>query len=245
MIDAVIDRIQTLDPDREFRALAAHVTVTSPIALELLAYDNLTSPAHEARRMAAVQLRVVSEFASKLRWLEAVCMDPGVELGVRVGLTSVLRSLTDDTDLLPVLDSEAAVLLEPALLFHVLMSNLRPWMPPLILALEPDSVLELLALGIPDYLHPLLHRRFEAIWDQFHQLIQVPNAQLAELGEAPRLDGARLRRMLDAPRFGVCPSPPPPSWHTPSWVSPWLDGVPASNDAPAVDPAEYASELTG
>lgn len=236
MIDEVIDKIRMLDPDHEFRALTAHVAVTSPIALELLAHEHLTSVGHEARRVAAVQLRVVRDFASKLRWLERVCLDEGVEPGVRVGLAGVLHQLSADQ--LPAIDSEAAVLLEPALLFHVLLSRLRPWLPPMILALEPDPVLELLQLGIPDYLHPILHQRFEDLWQLFHRLREhpptTPGPGIISDEQLSRLAASRSPNDWRAPSA--------PAWTTPSWISPWLSEGASS---PARLPYLSPSELTG
>jgi hypothetical protein len=222
MIEAVIDRIQRLDRDAEIRALREHVTVTSPIALELLAYEHLSSPAHEAQRIAAIQLRVVLELGPRLEWLERACVDPGLAPGIRVALAGVLCDLCTDADLLPVIHSEAAVLLEPALLFHELIASLRPYLPPMVIALEPDPVLDLVRLGIPDYLHPLLRARFETLWAQFHRLRQLPPAQLAVLPSPRTIDGERLARLLEDPALAKLPYPPAPGWTTPSWASPWL-----------------------
>lgn len=222
MIEAVIDRIQQLDSDAEYRALREHVSVTSPVALELLAYENLSSPSYEAGRIAAIHLRVVLELAPRLQWLERVCVDPEVAPGIRVALAGVLRDLCTDTDLLPVIDSEAAVLLEPALLFHDLLANLRPYLPPMIVALEPEPVLDLIRLGMPDYLRPLLRARFEALWALFHRLRQLASARLIVLSDPPAIDDERLLRLLDDPTLATLPCPPAPAWTTPSWASPWL-----------------------
>jgi hypothetical protein len=242
MIDAMIDQIRALDIDREYRALTTHVTVTSPIGLELLAYEHLNRPNHEARRIAAIQLRVVQDFAHKLRWLESVCMDPEIDPGVRVGLAAILRNLTNESELLPVVDSEAAVLLEPALLFHALLSRLRPWLPPTTLALEPEAVLELLQLGIADYLHPLLRQRFETLWQHFHQLRQLPLARLSLVSDRPYIDGDRLRRLLEDPQRNARVCPPVPPWMIPSRARPWLDEAQAR-----ARPREWfhSDELTG
>jgi hypothetical protein len=221
MIDGLLARIAALDPDAEYRALLAHVSVTSPTALEWLAYEHRSATTREAQRIAAVQLRVVQELPGKLRWLEGVCLDPGVDPGTRVALTAVLRSLADEAELGPVIDSSAAVLLEPALLFHVLIDRLRPWLPTSILALEPDAVLELLQLGIPDYLHPLVRDRFNAIWTRFHQLRQLPQSRLGVISDPPRLDADRLQRLLDDVGQRPLVYPPPPPWLTLSWFSPW------------------------
>jgi hypothetical protein len=242
MIDAMIAQIRGLDIDREYRALTTHVTVTSPVGLELMAYEQLQSPKQEARRIAAIQLRVVHDFAGKLRWLEGMCLDPDVEPGVRAGLVAILRNLTNESDLLPVIDSEAAVLLEPALLFHALLSRLRPWLPPMVLAFEPASVLELLQLGIPDYLHPLLRQRFETLWQQFHQLRQLPLARLSLLSDPPRIDDDRVRRLLDDPQLKARLCPPAPSWGTVSRTRPWLD---EPRDRPRAREWYRSDELTG
>ncbi len=192
MIEAMIERIEGLDPDVELPALREHVGVSSPIAMELLAYEHLSSPVQEARRTAAIQLRVVVELGRRLRWLERACVDPQLAPGLRAALAGLLRGLCNPDELAPALDSQAAVLLEPALLFHELLGQLRPWLPPLIVALEPEPVLELLRLGIPDYLHALLRARFEALWALFHGLRQLPPARLAVLAEPPAIDDERL-----------------------------------------------------
>jgi hypothetical protein len=212
MIDAMIDQIRALDLDREYRALTIHVTVTNLVALEQLADEQQSLPIEVARRVADIQLRVVLDLAGRLRWLESMCVDPSIDPGVRVGLSAILRNLTNGSDLLPVIDSEAAVLLEPAMLFHSLLSRLRPWLPPMGPALEPDSVLELLQLGIADYLHPLLHQRFELLWQQFHQLRQLPLARLSLLSDPPRIDDDRLRRLLEDRQLRARVCPPAPSW---------------------------------
>ncbi|WP_146158297.1 hypothetical protein [Enhygromyxa salina] len=225
MIDAVIDRIRGLDHDREHRALTEHVTVISPIALELLAYEKLTSLGHEARYIAGVQLRVVHELATSLRAVEQLTHSPRVAPGVRVALSGLLRSLCNESDLLPVTDSEATVLLEPAALFHALLSRLRPWLPPTTAAFEPDLVIEMLQLGIPDYLHPLLRQHFEQLWDLFHRLRQQSSLGLS-------------------PAFGRQPLiPPAPLWATPRWVTPWLDC--ADSSTRLASHGKKRGELTG
>ena len=205
MIDAVIDRIRALDHAREHRALTEHVAVTSPIALELLAYEKLTSVGHEARYIAGVQLRVVRELADNLRWLEQLSVKAQADPGVRAALAGLLHSLCAESELLPVSNSDATVLLEPAILFHALLTRLRPWIPPVALALEPDLVVEMLQLGIPDYLHPLLRQRYEQLWALFHRLRRQPR---------PQLDTSM--------------APPAPFWMTPRWVMPWRE----RDDAP-------------
>lgn len=222
MIEAVLHRIEQLDRDAEFRALSEQVAVISPVAIELLAYEHLSSPAHEARRIAAVQLRVVSELGPRLAWLAHTCVDPKLAPELRIALAGLLRGLCDDSDLLPVIDSQAVALLEPALLFHELLAHLRPWMPPMVIALEPEPTLELLRLGLPDYLHPLLRARFEALWGVFHRLRQLPPARLAVIVDPPTIDDERLRRLLFDPALASIPCPSAPPWTTPSWASPWL-----------------------
>lgn len=239
MIDAMIDKIRALDLDREYRVLTTHVAVTSPFAVERLAGDQLNTPAQEACRIAAIQLHVVHDLAHKLTWLETVCLHPGIEPGVRAGLTAILRSLTNESELLPVVDSQAAVLLEPALLFHALVSRLRPWIG-FTPALERDSVLELLQLGIADYMRPLLRQRFETLWTQFHQLRQLPVARLSLLTD--RIDATRLQRLLEDPRLTDRPCPPAPMWATPAWATPRFEEPQAR---PADRPWYESSELTG
>jgi hypothetical protein len=241
MIDAMIDKIRALDLDREYRVLTTHVAVTSPFAVELLASDQLNTPAQEACRIAAIQLHVVHDLATKLTWLESMCVDPSVEPGLRAGLTVILRSLTNESELLPIVDSQAAVLLEPALLFHALVSRLSPWIgstPPI----ETDSVLELLQLGIADYLRPLLRQRFETLWLQFHQLRLHPLARLSLLTDPPRIDAGRLQRLLEDPRLSASRCPPAPPWVAPTWATPWFDDRKAS---PRVREWYESSELTG
>lgn len=222
MIEAVIQRIEQLDRDAEFRALSEQVAVISPVAIELIAYEHLSSPAHEARRIAGVQLRVILELAPRLAWLEQTCVDPRLAPGLRIALAGLLRGLCDESDLLPTIDSQAAVLLEPALLFHELLAHLRPWLPPMVVALEPEPVLELLRLGLPDYLHPLLRARFEALWASFHRLRQLPAARLGVIGSPAKIDDERLLRLIDDSALANNCAPTPPPWTTPSWASPWL-----------------------
>lgn len=222
MIEAVIHRIQQLDRDAEFRALSEQVAVISPVAIELIAYEHLSSPTHEARRIAGVQLRVIVELAPRLAWLAQACVDPKLAPELRVALTGLLRGLCDDSDMLAVTDSRAATLLEPALLFHELLAHVRPWMPPMVVTLEPEPVLDLLRLGLPDYLHPLLRARFEALWATFHRLRQLPSARLAVIASRPAIDDKHLQRLLDDPALASIACPAAPPWTTPTWASPWL-----------------------
>jgi len=239
--ETMIQRLEALDLDQELRALREHIAVTSPVALELLAYEHLSSPRHEIYRVAAIQLRVVVELASGLRWLEHACFDPELDPALRVALTSILWGLCNESDALLALASEAGVLLEPALLFHELITHLRPWLPPTSIALEPKPVLELLRLAIPDYLHPLLRARFEALWADFHRLRQS-SAERAPAARSP----ARLAVITDPPivdhERSTIPAPPPPTWTTPSWASPWLGD---SNSPLRELPALANIELTG
>lgn len=225
MLDEVIDQIRALDDDHEYRALAEHISVTSPEALDRLARDELTTPSHEAQRVAAVQLRVIHEFANKLRWIEGLSLEHA-KPATRVALMTLLQSLCE-SDLLAGKESKAATLLEPAILFHALLSRLRPWLPPMVLALEPEPVVDLLMLGIPDYLHPILRERFSQLWSLFHRVRALPEQQLeavGELDELGELDVTKLVRVLDLV-VSARSCPPPPLWATPSWVTPWrLDG---------------------
>lgn len=242
MIETVIQRIQQLDRDVEFRALSEQVAVISPIAIELLAYEHLSSPVHEARRIAGVQLRVIIELAPRLTWLERACVDTELAPELRVALAGLLRGLCDESERLPNIDSHATALLEPALLVHELLAHLRPWLPPMVVALEPEPVLELLRLGLPDYLHPLLRARFEQLWALFHRLRQHPLARLTVIADPPRSDDQRLLRLLDDPSLASIPYPAAPPWTTPSWASPWL----GDSDSPLRElPALAILDLTG
>ena len=218
MLDEVIDRIRALDHDREFRALTEHVAVTSPVALDRTARDNLSSVDREAQRIAAIQLRVVGELGNKLRWLEGVSREI-LEPQTRAAVMAVVQSLSRP-ELLSSHASEVVALLEPAILFHALVARLRPWLPPIVLALEPDSVLDTLLLGIPDYLHPLLRERYADLWRVFHRVRGLSSAEIDELGALEHLDDTRLRRVLDGPATGR--NPPAPPWTIPVWISPWL-----------------------
>jgi hypothetical protein len=209
MIEAVIETIEQLDRDAEFRALSEQIAVISPVAIELLAYEHLRSPSHEVARIAGVQLRVIIELGPRLAWLERACVDPALAPELRIALAGLLRGLCDEAERLPVIDSQAAVLLEPTLLFHELFAHLRPWLPPMVIAVEPEPVLDLLRLGIPDYLHPLLRARFEALWSLFHRLRQLPAARLTVIAEPPAIDDERLVRLLEDPALASIPSPPP------------------------------------
>jgi hypothetical protein len=148
--------------------------------------------------------------------------------------------LTNESELLPVVDSQAAVLLEPALLFHALLSRLRPWIGSTP-TLEEDDVLELLQLGIADYLRPLLRQRFETLWLQFHQLRQLPVARLSLLSDPPRVDGARVQRLLEDPQLPARRCPPAPPWVAPTWSTPWSDPTPRAQAHQWFE----SSELTG
>lgn len=217
MIDRVIDRIRGLQPERELETLTEHLAVTSPAALNFLARERMTAPRLEAQRLAATQLRVITELAARLRWLESSCAEPLLEPAVRVALWGLLDELVADIEGAHAAPGESIALLEPAVLFHILLSTLRPWLPPMVVALEPDAVLDMLQLGIPDYLHPVLHRRFEQLWARFHELrLTAKNEGMPTGGAA---NGATL--------------PPAPTWTSPVWVSAWLEAEPRYSAAMA------------
>lgn len=221
MIDRVIDRIRGLQPEEELATLTEHLAVTSPAALEFLARERMTAPRLEAQRLAATQLRVITELAARLRWLESTCEEPLLDVAVRVALRGLLDELATDIEEAHAAPGESIALLEPAVLFHVLLTNLRPWLPPMVVALEPDAVLDMLQLGIPDYLHPVLHQRFEQLWVRFHEL---------------RLAAKRERLQLASPTGEAANGasvPPAPTWTSPVWVSAWLEAKPRYSAAMA------------
>jgi len=174
MREEVIDQIRQLDLVREARALAEHVAVTSPDALAHLARERMVSPGHEARRLSGIQLRVVTELGARLEWVEDACADASMDPALRAALAGLVGELVAGLVDHPRLETRAAPLLETAFLFHRLLAHLRPWLPPLTIALEPEPVHDILMLGIPDYLHALVHARFEGLWALFHRTRSEP-----------------------------------------------------------------------
>ena len=226
MVAEVIQTIQGLDQAQEHQLLAEHLAVTSPLALESLARRRQVFPEQHAQHLAAIQLRVISELASRLMWLESVSLDPSVEPALRVAIAGLLHGLSAEPDALRHPLSPSLALLEPAALFHALVSRLRPWLPPIVVALEPEPVVDILRLGIPDYLHPLLVQRFELLWARFHELRALPSAGEIANAEGTEIDDAGLSHAIESAAALNPASPPPPPWTTPSWISPWLDAGP-------------------
>lgn len=172
MIDAMVERVESLDIGEELALLARHARVGDPLALDRLAVAHAAAPDVEARQIAIAQLRMLEGFAMQLRWLEALSADPEIDAGVRAGLAGLLIRVCSESELSEVVDSQAAVLLEPALLLHGLLANLRPWLPSFMPEFESDAEFEVLRLGVPDYMLLILRGRFEKLWTLFHQLRQ-------------------------------------------------------------------------
>lgn len=172
MIDAMVERVETLDIGEELALLARHARVGDPLALARLAVAHAAQPDEEARRIAVTQLRVLEGFATQLRWLEALTADPEIDAGVRAGLAGLLIRVCSESELSELVDSRAAVLLEPALLLHGLLANLRPWLPSFVPEFESEAEFEVLRLGVPDYMLLILRTRFEKLWTLFHRLRQ-------------------------------------------------------------------------
>ena len=218
----MVGQIARLDTAEELPELAHQLRTASAVALEFMAREHGRSPAFEAHRVAAVQLRMVRDLAGKMGWLADCCTDLRLEPELRVALSGVLLNLTQDTELALEHDSRAAALLEVALMFHALFDSLRPWLPPLIQgelsASEPG--LEMLTLGFSDYLHPLLRRRFETLWGIFHRLRRTADARLAVVADTGKIDEQRLRGLVAEPLTGK-DIPVPPSWSKPNLSSTW------------------------
>lgn len=231
MIEGVVDRIHGLERNEELRLLTEHVAVTSPLALDFLARERGLSRDQEAQRLAAIQLRVVTELAARLRWLESVCEDPQLDGDLRVALRGLLAELGTDIEAADATPGESVGLLESAVLFHGLLSRLRPWLPPMAVALEPDAVLDILQLGIPDYLHPVVQQRFEHLWRRFHeQRLAAATHQLPRHLGARGIEARHLRAVVNEAQVyeGSPRLPPAPRWFSPSWVNPWLASDPQS-----------------
>ncbi len=222
LVDTLVVRIESLDIEHELDRLARHARVGNPQVIERMATLHGTTPVHEAQRVAAIQLRVLEGLGAHLRWLEAVIVDPELNPCVRAGLAGVLISLSTESELLPMVDSQAAVLLEPALLLHGLLANLRPWLPgaaatvePAELdepTIEPEPVIELLRLGLPDYLLPILRRRFEGLWTLFHRLRQRERSEGRELARRLFANPRELEQVIREPSFTLIMVPPAPVW---------------------------------
>ena len=171
-----------------------------------------------------MQLRVVHDLPGRLRWLECACMDASIDPGVAGGSHGDPAQLDECVGVAPGGRLARGCVARACAAVALLVSRLTPWLPPPWAAsartLEPDGVLEELQLGIPDYLHPLLRQRFESLWLQFHQLRQLPLARLSLLSDPPRIDGARLLRLLQDPQLTSRPCPPAPAWVASRWSSP-------------------------
>lgn len=215
MIDVMVERVERLDAGEELALLARHAQVGNPQALDRLAVAHAAAPADEARRIAVTQLRVLEGFATQLRWLEALAVDPEIDTGVRAGLAGLLIRVCAESDrssrpvskTRPI--SHAAVLLEPALLIHGLLANLRPWLPSFMPEFESDVEFEILRLGVPDYMLVVLRDRFEDLWRLFHRLRQTSGLVRAELLVRTPSDLEGLEYDL---RFRALEIPTPPTW---------------------------------
>lgn len=218
-IDAMVERVETLNLDEELECLARHARVAGPTLLDRLARAHAAPPAEEARRIAVAQLRMLESFALQLRWLEALTADSELDLGVRAGLTAILIRVCSETELRERTDSHAAALLEPALLLHGLLAHLRPWLPSFIPTDECETEFEVLRLGVPDYMLLVLHDRFADTWALFHRLRQAtwlvhPDA----LATMP----SDLELFERDPRVSELPIPTTPTWPPTSELVPAL-----------------------
>jgi hypothetical protein len=209
MIDSMVERVEALDVGEELALLARHARVGDPLALDRLAVAHAAAPSEEARRIAITQLRVLEGFATQLRWLEALTADPEIDAGVRAGLAGLLIRVCADSELDRRTDSQAAMLLEPALLLHGLLANLRPWLPSFVPEFESDAEFEVLRLGVPDYMLVVLRTRFENLWSMFHRLRQSSWLVRAEaLANMP----SDLELLERDPRVVGVEIPPTPTW---------------------------------
>ena len=98
MREFVAHTIRQLDYSREALALAEHIAVTSPLALEHLARERLVSPMQEARRLAGIQLRVVTDLGARLEWIDRVCADSSLPPALRVALAGLMRELLSEAE---------------------------------------------------------------------------------------------------------------------------------------------------
>jgi len=209
MNDVMVERVETLDVGEELALLARHAQVGNPQALDRLALAHAAAPAEEARRIAVTQLRVLEGFATQLRWLEALTADPEVDAGVRAALSGLLIRVCADSDSPARADSRAALLLEPALLLHGLLANVRPWLPSFVPEFESDAEFEVLRLGVPDYMLLVLRDRFESLWTLFHRLRQTSWLVRPEtLASMP----SDLELFEHDPRFTEVAIPTAPTW---------------------------------
>lgn len=222
MIDAMVERVETLDLGEELARLARHAQIGSPIVLDRLARAHAAAPVEEARRIAVTQLRVLEGFAVQLRWLEALSADPEVELGVRAGLTAILIRVCSEAELREHADSQAVALLEPALLLHGLLAKLRPWLPSFVPAFESEVEFEVLRLGVPDYMLLVLRDRFAEAWALFHRL---RHASWLIRPEALATMPSDLDLLERDPRVSEITIPSTPDWPPTSELVPALAKV--------------------
>ncbi|EDM81265.1 hypothetical protein PPSIR1_40315 [Plesiocystis pacifica SIR-1] len=243
IVEQLAQYLETLDWDATTRDLIRRVQGHSPIAVELLAYENLRSPTLEAQRVAAIQLRVLRSYAAELRWLAALSESEPLRPSTRAAIGHLLAELSD----LPGSPGSPRLpeLLESAFLYHALFAKLRPWLPPVARAFEHAEVLDLLALALEPARQTELRPRFEALWAMFHRVIQLPSTKLALLDGARPDRLARTIKELALERIEIAPAPP---WNSPSWAMPWLAGrnaplrALASNSAPDLRDVDSTAE---
>ena len=224
------------------RALIERLWRTSPIALELLAYEHLNSPTLEAQRVAALHRRALSEFPRALGQLLERCTDAATPPASRLALAAVLHGVGDTLEDPTKVD--ASRLLEAVVLLHALLGQLEPLLPAHGLRVELEEILDLLCLAIPEPRRERLLRDFKAVWLTVHRLARAaPPAEPAEPAEDDALDQLaegsheQLLALIDARPSGGDALPAPPRPSTPSWARAWLedceDELPTLHGLPA------------
>jgi len=231
MLEPLIRRVATIDLVREFAELTRHLAALRPPARASL--DGAILDRSQLRLDASVQLRVISELPEQLGLVAAHVRDERAPIGLRVGLRVILRSVICHARDVPAHESTAVSLLGPALLFHTLIRELGPWLPPALAIAEPERVLDVLALGIPADLRALADERLESGWARFHRLLQLGPSAVEARADIMGFDDAQLAALLSHPAASL-PVPPrrPPGRRA--------DGPEPDAPLPVFDPGSLA-----
>lgn len=195
---------ETRDPSTrsaKLDELQRHLNATSPKSLEFLVKVHRCDPVAQLRAIARAQLDGFARLADHIEDLEVAVRSGEIEVRKRAALSGLLCSLTGAPEEAVGERASPTVLLQPAFVFYACFLELRAWLPTQLTGPARDAastqhletspprltLLELLRLGIPDYLRPILDGRADGLRTRFHAVRSCEpgcEAELLELIEA-------------------------------------------------------------